>query len=65
MPRISPWHSGVPCDLSESDELIEKVLRPGLRQAFPLPKPDEDERFRILLDALAQLSASKRVGRIA
>lgn len=65
MPRSSPWHSGVPYDPSESDELIDKVLRPSLRQAFPLPEPDQDQRFRILLDALAQLSTSKKVGRRA
>jgi hypothetical protein len=63
MPRFTPWHSGVPCDPSERDELIDEVLRPGLRQAFPLPDRSQDERFRILLDALARLSASERVGR--
>lgn len=29
-------------------------LRDGLRQAFPLPEGDSEERFRGLLDALAQ-----------
>ncbi len=61
MPRFTPWHSGVPCDPSESDELIHEVLRPGLRQAFPLPEPDQDERFRILLDALAHLTTDERL----
>jgi hypothetical protein len=50
-------------DLRESDKLIDELLRPSLRRAFPLPGPDQDQRFRILLDALAQLSTSKKVGR--
>lgn len=58
MPRFTPWHAGVPLDPSHSDVLVEEVLRPSLRQAFPLPEPDHcsEDRFRILLDALAQIS---------
>ena len=34
------------------------LIRPGLLKAFPLPaeRPAPDDRFRLLLDALAQRS---------
>lgn len=56
MPRFTPWSSGVPLDHSESDALLDEVLRPSLRQAFPLPavRSGEDPRFDQLLEALAQ-----------
>ena len=35
---------------------IDDLIRPGLRQAYPLPSDDDptEDRFRCLLDALAQ-----------
>ena len=35
---------------------IDVLIRPGLRRAFPLPAEGQagDERFRLLLNALAQ-----------
>ena len=37
---------------------MDALIRPCIRQAFPLPATDhsDDERFRLLLDALAQRS---------
>jgi hypothetical protein len=36
----------------------DELLRPNLRHAYPLP--ETDERFRVLLDALAQSRSSGR-----
>ena len=56
LPRFTPWHSGVPPDHAESEPCLNEVIRPGLRQAFPLPAPDhaDDERFCMLLEALGR-----------
>jgi hypothetical protein len=56
MPRFTPWSFGAPPETPDSDSLLEEVLRPSLRQAFPLPasQSGEDPRFRRLLEALAQ-----------
>ncbi|MBP1805210.1 hypothetical protein [Rubellimicrobium aerolatum] len=40
---------------------LDALIRPGLRRAYPLPEaggPDED-RFQVLLDALARRSGGK------
>lgn len=41
---------------AESRAHIDVLIRPGLRRAFPLPAAEQagDERFRLLLEALAQ-----------
>jgi hypothetical protein len=56
MPRFTPWYAGIPVDPADSVALLEEVLRPSLRQAFPLPEPDEGaaDPFATVLDALAQ-----------
>ena len=62
MPRVTPWHSGVPPDpLHSLDVVVDEVLRPSLRRAFPLPAPEqgEDPHFRFLLDALTYVSQDK------
>jgi hypothetical protein len=62
MPRFTPWHSAVPLDVAQSTRLVlESVLRPSLRRAFPLPAPGQEgeDRFRFLLDSLAYASQSK------
>lgn len=49
-------HPGTSSGLIEPGATIDDLIRPGLRQAFPLPEDGygSDERFRRLLDALAQ-----------
>jgi hypothetical protein len=44
-------------DAAENGTSIDAMIRPCLRQAFLLSADDHcnDERFRLLLDALAQL----------
>jgi len=41
---------------ADSHTCIEDLIRPGLRRAFPLPSEGctDDERFGLLLDALAR-----------
>lgn len=43
-------------DAAERGTSVDALIRPCLRQAFRLPPDDygNDERFRLLLDALAQ-----------
>lgn len=43
-------------DDAETRTSVDTLIRPGLRRAFPLPAEDHahDDRFRLLLDALAQ-----------
>ena len=41
---------------------IDALLRPSLRRVFPLPADEGDERFRLLLEALAQ--CSRRSGQV-
>lgn len=45
-----------PADRADDDRILglDALIRPGLRRAFPLPCDDADDRFRELLDALAQ-----------
>ncbi len=42
--------------VAETTTSMDVLIRPCIRQAFPLPAADhsDDERFRLLLDALAQ-----------
>lgn len=49
-------------DEGEARAPIEDLIRPGLLRAFPLPAPGggEDERFRVLLDALARRTGDRR-----
>ncbi len=57
MPRFTPWRPDAAPD-QDADLLREVVVRPSLEKAFPLPSdgcPGE-ERFRQVLDALAQQS---------
>ena len=44
--------------VAETNTSMDALIRPCIRQAFPLPSADhpDDERFRLLLDALAQRS---------
>ncbi len=44
--------------VAETSTSVDALIRPCIRQAFPLPPADhpDDERFRLLLDALAQRS---------
>ena len=44
--------------LAETSTSMDALIRPCIRQAFPLPTADhsDDERFRLLLEALAQRS---------
>ena len=49
-------HAYIPGGSAMTDASIDDLIRPGLRLAYPLPSeesPNED-RFRRLLDALAQ-----------
>ena len=41
---------------AEDRSTMDELIRPGLRRAFPLPQDDQDrdERFRLLLEALAE-----------
>ena len=43
--------------VAETSTSVDALIRPCIRQAYPLRAADhpEDERFRLLLDALAQL----------
>ena len=42
-------------DNAEAGTSVDDLIRPGLSQAFPVPEqPPADERFRRLLEALAQ-----------
>jgi hypothetical protein len=56
VPRFTPWSAGIPVDPANSVPLLEDVLRPSLRQAFPLTEedPGNEERFKAALDAMAQ-----------
>jgi hypothetical protein len=47
-------HAYVPHGRSRSSTSIDECLRPGLRQAFPLPEDQDDDRFQHLLEALAR-----------
>jgi hypothetical protein len=51
-----PPHSDPYADIAEPRASIDELIRPGLRQAFPLPARGgaDDEKFRLLLHALAQ-----------
>ena len=42
--------------VAETSTSVDALIRPCIRQAYPLPAADHphDERFRLLLDALAQ-----------
>ena len=42
--------------VAETSTSMDALIRPCIRQAFPLPPADhpDDERFRLLLNALAQ-----------
>ncbi len=42
----------------ETRASIDALIGPGLRYAFPLPATDntDDERFQLLLDALAKVT---------
>ena len=54
-PHTRP-HSFIPAASALMGTSVDDLIRPGLRLAFPLPSesdPNED-RFRRLLDALAQ-----------
>ena len=44
--------------VAETSTSVDALIRPCIRQAFPLPVADhpDDERFCLLLDALAQRS---------
>ena len=44
--------------VAETSTSMDALIRPCIRQAFPLPPADhpDDERFRLLLGALAQRS---------
>ena len=44
--------------VAETSTSVDALIRPCIRQAYPLPAADhlDDERFRWLLDALAQRS---------
>ena len=44
--------------VAETSTSVDALIRPCIRQAFSLPATDhsDDERFRLLLDALAQRS---------
>jgi hypothetical protein len=61
MPRFTPWRPDAAPD-QDADLLREVVVRPSLHQAFPLPSGDSpgEERFRKVLDALAQQSGLDR-----
>ena len=43
--------------VAQSGTSMDALIRPCIRQAFPLPADDSpgDESFRVLLEALAQL----------
>ena len=45
---------------AETRTSMDSLIRPGLRRAFPLPADDHahDDRFRLLLEALAQRSGA-------
>lgn len=57
MPRFTPWRPDAAPD-QDADLLREAVVRPSLDKAFPLPSHGSpgEERFRQVLDALAQQS---------
>lgn len=50
LPRLDPWS-----DDADAPPSIDALIRPGLHRAFPLPAEDHagDDRFRVLLEALA------------
>lgn len=53
MPRYSPWHPGAPPEQA-TGALVELVIRPSLRRAFPLSAASADEEhFRRVLEAMA------------
>jgi hypothetical protein len=54
-------HASAPFGPEEPRAPIDDLIRPGLRRAFPLPETDhaEDERFRVLLEALAVRSRER------
>ena len=63
MPRFTPWRPDA-ASHQDADLKLEAVLGPSLRKAFPLPSnssPGED-RFRQMLEALAQRSARRVIG---
>lgn len=55
MTRHDLFHSYGQAGGAETGTTVDALIRPGLRQAFPLPsKGDHDERFHVLLNALAE-----------
>ena len=55
MTRNDILHAYAHAGVTETRTTMDALIRPGLRQAFPLPvEGDHDERFHILLHALAE-----------
>lgn len=56
MARHDLLHSDVWSDGAETTSSIDVLIQPGLHRAFPLPAEGhaDDDRFRLLLEALAQ-----------
>jgi hypothetical protein len=60
-------HSEAHSDVAETHTPIDALIRPGLRQAFPLPVTGQaaDEQFTVLLWALAPRSGGTRQAAIS
>ena len=56
MSRHEVSQAGVRWTAAEDRSTMDELIRPGLRQAYPLPQDDKghDERFLLLLEALAE-----------
>ena len=56
MTRHNHQELDTPSGFTEPGHCIDALIRPCIRKAFPLPAADNtnEDRFRVLLDALAQ-----------
>ena len=56
MGRQDVLQTGVLWTAAEDHSTMDELIGPGLKRAFPLPDRDhaDDERFRLLLEALAE-----------
>lgn len=56
-------HACIPRGGALTGTSVDELVRPGLRLAFPLPSGDDanEEKFRRLLDALAQRGSQRRL----
>lgn len=52
---LSHPHRHVPNGTSKTSASVDANIRPCFRLAYPLPLTDDDERFRQLLEALAEV----------